>query len=70
MTDDNFLRYTLRIDRSLFNKFRFVSSYYGRSANKELEQIMKKRVKNFEEEKGIITPEDLETIKPRSKNKN
>lgn len=52
--EDKFLRYTLRIDRILFAKFRSVAEYDGRSANKEIEQMLKKRVDDFEKEHGEI----------------
>lgn len=48
--EDKLLRYTLRIDRRLFAKFRYVAEYNGRSANKEIEQMMKRRVEKFEKE--------------------
>ena len=48
MNDKNILRYTLRINRHLFKKFRYVAEYNGRSANKEIEQLMKSRVEEFE----------------------
>lgn len=48
--DDNLLRYTLRIDKDLFKKFRYVAEYNGRSANKEIEQFIKKAVAKFEQE--------------------
>ena len=51
---DKFLRYTLRIDRELFAKFRYAAEYGGRSANKEIEQCIKQRVKKFEQEHGEI----------------
>ena len=52
--EDNILRYTLRADRRLFKKFRYIAEYEGRSANKEIEQYMKKRVADFEAEHGKI----------------
>lgn len=52
--DDKNLRYTLRMDRILFVKFRYVAEYEGRSANKEIEQMLKKRVAEFEREYGKI----------------
>ena len=52
---DDILRYTLRTERELFRKFRYVAEYDGRSANKEIEQFMKKRVKDFEKAHGKIT---------------
>lgn len=51
-------RYTLRVDRELLEKFRYVSNYEGRSANRQLEQYMIKSIREFEKEHGkIILPE-------------
>ncbi len=52
------LRFTLRIDRELFQKFRYVAEYEGRSANKEIEQMLKKRVAEFEKKHGEIQLDD------------
>lgn len=52
--DSKLLRYTLRVDRLLFQKFRYVAEYNGRSANKEIEQFIKKCVAEFEAEHGTI----------------
>lgn len=52
--ENNILRYTLRMDRHLFQKFRYVAEYDGRSANREIEQMLKKRVEEFEKEHGEI----------------
>lgn len=52
--EDKLLRYTLRVDRVLFKKFRYVAESEGRSANKEIEQYIKKCVKEFEEKHGKI----------------
>jgi len=57
---DKNLRYTLRVDRVLFGKFRYIAEYEGRSANKEIEQYIKRRVKDFEEENGMIELSDEE----------
>lgn len=48
------LRYTLRMDRRLFAKFRYVAEYEGRSANREIEQMIRKRVEKFEKINGEI----------------
>lgn len=48
------LRYTLRVDRLLFHKFRYIAESEGRSANKEIEQYLKKRVAEYEKEFGPI----------------
>lgn len=52
--EEKLLRYTLRIDRRLFKKFKYVAEYEGRSANKEIEQMIKKRVTEFENENEEI----------------
>lgn len=51
---DNILRYTLRVNRILFKKFRYIAESEGRSANKEIEQFMKRCVRDFEEKHGEI----------------
>ncbi len=58
--DEKWVRYSLRIDRDLFRKFRYVAENEGRSANKEIEQMLKMRVKKFEEKNGEIILEDIE----------
>ncbi len=52
--EDKLLRYTLRIDRKLFAKFRYIAEYEGRSANKEIEQYLKRRIAEFEQMHGTI----------------
>ena len=52
--DSKLLRYTLRVDRTLFQKFRYIAASEGRSANKEIEQYLKKRVLDYEREFGKI----------------
>lgn len=56
--EDKLLRYTLRVDRQLFRKFRYVAEYEGRSANREIEQFLKRHVANFEREHGKIVFEE------------
>ena len=58
--DDKLFRYTLRVDRHLFAKFRYVAEYEGRSANREIEQMLKKRVEEFEAEHEKIRLDDTE----------
>ena len=57
---DEILRYTLRVNRQLFIKFRYISESEGRSANKEIEQFMKRSVRDFEKEHGEIVLTDQE----------
>ena len=52
--ESKLLRYTLRVDRLYFQKFRYVAESEGRSANKEKEQFIKKRVNEFEKINGTI----------------
>lgn len=51
---DELLRYTMRVDRTLFKKFRYIAEYNGRSVNKEIIQYMKRSIAKFEEEHGEI----------------
>ena len=53
------LSYTLRIDQDLFDKFRYIADANGRSANRELEQLIRKLVSDYETQNGVITSEDL-----------
>ena len=43
----------------MFKKFRYIAESEGRSANKEIEQFLKKRVAEYEKENGKI-PVDSE----------
>lgn len=51
---DNLVRYSLRIDSSLLDKLGYVAEYEGRTKNREIEQLIKKRVTEFEKEFGEI----------------
>ncbi len=51
---DYLCRFTLRVDRELLDKFGYVAEYEGRTKNRELEQLMKRRVADFEKEHGLI----------------
>lgn len=52
--EDKLLRYTLRVNRVYFQKFRYIAESEGRSANKEIEQYIKRRVAEFEAVHGKI----------------
>ena len=52
--NDKLLRYTLRVDRLLFQKFRYIAESEGHSANKEIEQYLKKRGAEYEAANGKI----------------
>ena len=51
---DNLSRYTLRVEKSLLDQLGYIAEYNGRTKNKELEQLIKKAVRDFEAEHGKI----------------
>ena len=51
---DEKARYTMRIDRDLLEKFGYIAEYEGRTKNKEIEQLIKHRIAEFEEKHGKI----------------
>ncbi len=57
---DNKSRFTLRVEPELLEKLAYVAEYEGRTKNRELEQLIKKRIREFEEEHGEI-PATIET---------
>lgn len=57
---DNLPRYTLRTSRLILAKMDYIADYEGRSINKEIEQLLKKRIADFEKEHGPITLYNIE----------
>lgn len=55
---DNLTRYTLRVPQELLDKLGYIAEYEGRTKNRELEQMIKKRIKDFEAENGPIVIEE------------
>ena len=55
---DNLPRYTLRIPQQLLDKLAYIADYEGRTKNKEIEQLIKKRITEFEEEHGTIAVDE------------
>ncbi len=51
---DNLPRFTLRVPQLLLDKIAYIADFEGRTKNKELEQLMKKRISEFEEIHGEI----------------
>lgn len=51
---DNLPRYTLRIPQILLDKLAVIAAYEGRTKNKEIEQLIKHRIAQFEAEHGVI----------------
>ena len=54
MVYDDKVRYTMRIDRYLLDKFGYIAEYEGRTKNRGLEQMIKRRIAEFEKEVGKI----------------
>jgi len=57
----NLPRYTLRISRPTLDKISYIAGYEGRTLNKELERMIKIRIKEFEKSIGEIEMEGAKT---------
>lgn len=57
---DNLPRYTLRIPQILLDKLAYIADYEGRTKNKEIEQLIKKRIAEFEAHHGTIAIDESE----------
>ncbi|MBR0282423.1 MAG: Arc family DNA-binding protein [Oscillibacter sp.] len=51
---DNLPRYTLRIPQILLDKLAYVAEYEGRTKNREIEWIIRRRIAEFEKVHGKI----------------
>mgnify|MGYP001088289914 CR=1 FL=1 len=51
---NDIVKFTLRTESELLQKFRFVAEYNARSANRELEVVMKKHIADFKKAHGKI----------------
>ena len=58
---DNLPRYTLRVPRVLLDKLEYIADYEGRTKNKELEQLIKRRIAEFEQSHGEIPENEKES---------
>lgn len=52
-------RYTLRMPKEYLQKIRYIAEENGRSANKEIELMVKQRIKEYEQKNGPINLGDL-----------
>ena len=52
--NDHLPRYTLRVPEELLDKLGYIAEYEGRTKNRELEQMILKRIREFETEHGPI----------------
>ena len=55
MENQDMTRFTLRIPRELLLKLGYIADYYGRTKNKELEQMIRSRIKSFESQHEVIS---------------
>lgn len=51
---DELSRFTLRVSQDLLDKLGYIAEFEGRTKNKELEQLIKKRIEQFEQNHGDI----------------
>lgn len=47
-------KFTIRINSVLLKKFRYIAEYNARSANREIEVIMRKHIQDFKSKHGKI----------------
>ena len=51
---DSLSRYTLRVPQNLLDKLAYIAEFEGRTKNKEIKQLIKKRISKFESAHGVI----------------
>lgn len=56
------VRFTLRIQMELLKKFQVIADYNGRSANRELEILLRKYVSHFEKLHGSINLDNFDQV--------
>ncbi|MCL2816905.1 MAG: Arc family DNA-binding protein [Clostridiales bacterium] len=56
--------YALRIPAATMDKLKYIAEYNGRSANKEIEQLILRHIAEFEKKVEAIS---LDGFKPRSR---
>ncbi len=54
--------FAIRVPAELMEKLKFIAAENGRSANKEIEQLIIAHVKEFESRFFEITPQDIEKL--------
>ena len=59
---DSLPRYTLRIPQILLDKLAYIADFEGRTKNKEIEQLIRKRIAEFEEIHGTISVNKQEPV--------
>ena len=56
--EKNIARFTLRVSPLLLEKLEYIADFEGRTKNRELEQMIKHRIAQFEHEHGKIELEE------------
>lgn len=51
---DTLPRFTLRVPQELLDKLGYIAEYEGRTKNRELEQMIRRRIAEFEQQNGEI----------------
>lgn len=51
---DTMPRFTLRVPQELLDKLGYIAEYEGRTKNRELEQMIRRRIAEFEQQNGEI----------------
>ena len=51
-------RYTLRVSKEMLFKIKYIANFNGRTKNKEIEQTLKKHIREFEKNFGVIDVPD------------
>jgi predicted DNA-binding protein len=57
-------QYALRIPTNTMDKLKYIAEYNGRSANKEIEQLILAHIADYEQKHGQIS---LDSFSPRSR---
>ena len=60
--------YALRIEETTMDKLKYIAGHNGRSANKEIEQLILAHIASYERVHGpiVLTEEDYEFIRKRT----
>lgn len=67
-TPHKYPQYALRISEPIMDKLKYIAGHNGRSANKEIEQLILAHIAQYESEHGeiILTEEDYQFIRKRT----
>ena len=51
---------SIRMDEELHDKIQYIASYNDRSMSRQILNLMRDCVRDFEKEHGVIQPEDMQ----------